>query len=328
MSTTVRISETYDLSTQVNKMGLVGIHTPSTEGIKALYPGLCMNHRYLRIVGCDVTLACASMLPADPLQIGTEAGDIAPQDMFNPILYTACSNDSFNALMARIYGEANVSTGLNVTQADFATGGSSIVITDDDDQFALYYGLLASPDGFRKAMPQSGLEMKGLYPIVYQMVSQYGNVVNPLSTDGDGELVKIDENGLESTSSGIQSAGVQPYQFRGPSMRMPRLPIHSGTLRTSSASTWAVSEIPTTYVALVVTPPAKLNRLYYRMKVTWTIEFSEVVPITEFSLPSAVTAGNLLYASDYTEQSKNMDTKTNSVDAKDADLELVMTSAR
>lgn len=326
MTTTVRISETYDLSTQVNKMGIVGIHTPSTAGIKALYPGLCMNHRYLRIVGCDVTLACASMLPADPLQIGTEAGSIAPQDMFNPILYTACSNDSFNTLMARIYHESNVATGMSLTKADFDT--------ETYDNFALYYGLLASPDGFRKAMPQAGLEMKGLYPIVYQMVSQYGNIVDPTSPTGAGAWTELASDGSEIVASGVQTGGkVSPAQFRGPSMRMPRLPLQQDSLYVDSNGKisldgTAETNIPTTYVGLIITPPAKLNRLYYRMKVTWTIQFEEVVPITEFTIDETQKVGRLLYASDYVEQSSNMDTTTNSVDAKNANLDLVMTSSK
>ncbi|ADB24814.1 ORF9 [Chimpanzee stool associated circular ssDNA virus] len=87
----VKVSETYDLSTQTDKMGFVGIHTPEGKLVYNMWSGLFKNFRKFRYASCDVTMACASMLPADPLQIGVEAGDIAPQDMFNPILYKAVS---------------------------------------------------------------------------------------------------------------------------------------------------------------------------------------------------------------------------------------------
>ena len=97
----VRISETYDLSTQVGKMGLIAVHTHSFHAISGAWGGLAKNHKFMRLVNCDITMACASMLPADPLQIGTEAGDIAPQDMFNPILFKGGSSRSGRGLHSR-----------------------------------------------------------------------------------------------------------------------------------------------------------------------------------------------------------------------------------
>ena len=42
---TVRISETYDLSTKVGKMGIVGIHTPTGSLIDKLWPGLVLQYK-------------------------------------------------------------------------------------------------------------------------------------------------------------------------------------------------------------------------------------------------------------------------------------------
>ena len=174
----VRISETYDLSTKVGKMGIVGIHTPTGGLIDKMWSGLVLQTDRFRFVKCDVAMACASMLPADPLQIGVEAGAIAPQDMFNPILYRAVSNDSMNNFLAFIQNCGassaikpilNKGSIVEVNNANFKESDSSTVV----DQFEMYYGLLAS-DGWRKAMPQSGLTMNGLYPLVYQVVNQYG----------------------------------------------------------------------------------------------------------------------------------------------------------
>ena len=156
-------------------MGIVGIHTPKGDLITRLWGGLAMQHKYVRFHSCDVTMACASLLPADPLQIGQEAGAIAPQDMFNPILYKAVSNDSMSNLQAWLSASAVDShfgkdgSVVDINDAEFRSSDDAVV-----SQFDMYYSLLGNPDGFRKAMPQAGLQMRGLYPLVYQVVSNYG----------------------------------------------------------------------------------------------------------------------------------------------------------
>ena len=187
----VRVSETYDLSTKVGKMGIVAIHTPTGSLIDKMWPGLVLQHKKVRFVKCDVAMACASMLPADPLQIGVEAGSIAPQDMFNPILYKAVSNDSMSNIQSYIqgYGSANIASTVAVNQGSVVdmnepgftkdyqgepTGSLNPGDPVQIDAFSIYYGLLADSDSWKKAMPQSGLTMRGLYPLVYQVVSNYG----------------------------------------------------------------------------------------------------------------------------------------------------------
>ena len=323
----VRISETYDLSTKVDKMGLIGVHTPGLETISQLYYGFLMNYKKYRLVGCDITLACASMLPADPLQIGTEAGDIAPQDMFNPILYTAVSNDSFNTLINRIYGLGPVS-------GSSLVGPQSIVASGDDafpnaldgvDQFNVYYALLAS-EGWKKAMPQSGLSMHDLYPIVYEVVDNYGNM-NAI-TAGQSSAINTLLRANVTTDTGEDITGTYLASvFRGDSKRMPALPTHRKQT-VGALSDWA-NPFPTTYVAAIITPPAKLHKLYYRMRVTWAIEFFDPVPSTEFdTLAGLNLSGQRTYASDYAAQSKNMDDTTDMVDVKDADVTKIMTAGK
>ena len=182
---TVRVSETYDLSTKVNKMGIVGIHTPTGSLIDKMWPGLVLQHKKMRFVKCDVAMACASMLPADPLQVGVEAGAIAPQDMFNPILYKAVSNDSMSNILAYLMGAGgepaldfpNVDKGsiVDINNTLFTSSpGATGELSPTYDQFKMYYGLLADSNGWKKAMPQAGLTMRGLYPLVYQVIHPYG----------------------------------------------------------------------------------------------------------------------------------------------------------
>lgn len=337
----VRISETYDLSTQVGKLGLVGIHTPTSELISQMWSGLSTNHKYMRFVGCDVAVACASMLPADPLQVGVETGDIAPQDMFNPILYKAVSNDSYNMILNRIIGEGTgVGSGV-VSSGQAPVNKNSIVASNDAlgdnlDQFEIYYGLLAGSDGWRKAMPQAGFEMRGLYPIVFSLVSNMGNNIawrtapttggNPYNSQGE-----VDNNVPTSIVSGDGVVnGTSPFgvTFRGPSMRMPALPTWYGIAETDQGATNGV-ELPQCYVAMIVLPPAKLSRLYYRMRVTWTIEFTEPIPYNEYSgWSNLAQTGAQSYGTDYAEQSSLMENKTNFVDTSGTFIEKVMTSGK
>lgn len=333
---TVRYTETYDLSTQIDKMGLIGIHTPTLRQLKALYPGLITNYKFLHVDSCDVVCACASVLPADPLQVGTEAGDIAPQDLFNPILYTAVSNDSFNTVVNRIYG-------LDTVNGTFGYSDDAFPDSSADD-FAVYYTVLASQDRWKKAMPQQGFSMDGLYPIVYHMLTTNANTVGSTSLAGR-------QIGTDSTGNGNTFSDDSQY-FRGNACRMPRIPLHTqmpGAITPSMSAKVGNSlvtfnpgacdpiddvpgqsvHIPTTYVCAILTPPAKLHKLFYRMRVTWTFTFEEVIPITEYArITDIANRASYFYQSDYANQSKVMDKTDSTVDVKNLDLERVMTAGK
>uniref|UniRef100_A0A8A4XCZ4 Capsid protein n=1 Tax=Chrysolophus pictus Smacoviridae sp. TaxID=2814972 RepID=A0A8A4XCZ4_9VIRU len=351
----VRISETYDLSTKVNKMGIVGIHTPTGGLIDKLWSGLVLQYRKFRFVKCDVAMACASMLPADPLQIGVEAGAIAPQDMFNPILYKAVSNDSMNNFLgfirnadslADFQGAFSKGSVVDVNNADFAFADGA---TTNADQFMMYYGLLADASGWKKAMPQAGLTMRNLYPLVYNVVSQYGQyqMDNAAGTDpgsmsipGPNSVGSIEGAAADhpvSTDGDVQT--ITTAYFRGRSMRMPAIntmvyapkanvdidivpgqtPNYRAFLRSNTG------DVPPAYVGLIVLPPAKLNQLYYRLKVTWTIEFSDLKSMLDIgSWASVLYAGQDAYGTDYADQVASMSATTAMVDTSGATIEKIM----
>lgn len=313
--TTVRITETYDLSTRLNKMGMIGIHTPSTSTIKGLYPGLWDSHRFFRLKKCDVTLACASMLPADPLQIGTEAGSIAPQDMFNPILYRAVTNETFDVLMGRM------NTLGNPTNWD---GGSANVSPEIfgslNGSTNAYYSLL-SERGWRKAMPQSGLSMRGLVPLVYPILNTYGNEAGPAGNATlSGSLPLVGDNG-EIT----YSANKNPY-FRGRAQRMPRLPTKSY----NSTSVYQPSDIsiPNSFVACLIMPPSKLHQLYYRLRVSWTISFEGVRSTNEYGSFTDISFNSSYVYTEYMPSSSKdqMEKDDSMVSSNDMDMERIMQS--
>lgn len=349
----VKVSETYDLSTKVNKLGIVGIHTPTGSLISRMWGGLALHHSKFRFVECDVSMACASMLPADPLQVGVEAGSIAPQDLFNPILYKAVSNDSMNNLLAYLQSYRGGT-------ADAAVDKNSVIDINDTvfsqevgtapvpvDQFNMYYSLLADSDSWKKAMPQSGLVMTGLYPLVYSVVSQYGAnnaVENALTHVGQKFILGDAGHAIPAPDAEFKfDQGIVNNVFRGPAMRMPaidttffggsggRLNGVSFTAPNEIAGDTSVSvgvndlAVPPAYVAMIVLPPAKLNQLYYRLKVTWTIEFTGLRSLIDIgNWAYLANAGSVAYGTDYADQSKAMTAKTSMVDADGASVNKIM----
>nr|BBE29371.1 capsid protein [Papio cynocephalus associated smacovirus] len=348
----VKIRETYDLSTKKDKMTMLGVHTPSMTWLVRQYQGFFLNCKKFRIDKCDIACACASTLPADPLQIGTSETDIAPQDMFNPILYRAVSNDSYDTLNSRLYSLGyfnSTTTGGSVDQAQEAFTGV--------DNFALYYSILARPDGFRTASPQSGFEMRGLTPLVWeQLYSEQAPYSTDLSVMSDPDNnVAINRPGAPGiTESGSAYTRV-PTSVRGSARPYPALPTYmahgsvvttgntniganSNTLGASSAGSRYVNlpDVPTVFVAQIIIPPSKLNLLYYRMVVEWTIEFIGVRPLSDIAPPTSMEFegknGNALaYFSDYDGVSSQSaktaelaEVDTSSVAVNNGNIEMVM----
>lgn len=349
----VRVSETYDLSTKVGKMGIVAIHTPTGSLIDKMWPGLVLQHKKVRFVKCDVAMACASMLPADPLQIGVEAGSLAPQDMFNPILYKAVSNDSMSNILSYIqgYGSAN-SSSFNMVNQGSVVDMNDPGFTDGAqtptqiDAFSMYYGLLADSDAWKKAMPQSGLTMRGLFPLVYQVVSNYGvngRPASPVNNNKGGANQDPFDDLQVVNGYNVKETSVAPIDqivnFRGPPMRMPSFDttiFDSSTKRDNMIVPSAnlahvksnVGYAPACYVGLIVLPPAKLNQLYYRLKVTWTVEFTGLRSMADIGSWSTLSdIGDISYGTDYAEQSQAMSSITNMVDTDGASIEKIMEGA-
>ncbi|APG55810.1 cap [Macaca mulatta feces associated virus 5] len=82
--------------------------------------------------------------------------------------------------------------------------------------------------------------------------------------------------------------------------------------------------IPPIYVACIVMPPSKLQQLYYRIRVDWAIEFSEIRPISEIMDWLAMSQfGNTVYFSDYA-TAHTLSTTTNTVDTTQVNINKVM----
>ncbi|ANC51537.1 putative capsid protein [Porcine associated porprismacovirus 10] len=296
-SISVSVSETYDLSTTKDRLGLIAIRTPSMIAVNKRYPGFIRNFKFLKVKSADVVLSCASSLPADPLQIGTTAGAIAPQDMFNPLLYKAVSNDSWNGLINRIYagglGLSSDSLGGSVRYFQDAFPQSS-----NSDCMAMYYSLLSDPS-FKKAHVQSGLEMRHLIPLVYHLLSSGGVVPanNGAQIAGNASMndqVYIGSNNIAGTSSILAYNGAG--SMKGRPVPMPPVEctpsVYHETQDNVVRGEWTptVGNIVPTYVGCIIVPPASLNITYFRMTIRWNLEFFGVASDIAKALPTSAVA--------------------------------------
>lgn len=321
-SVTVQLTETYDLSTKLGRVGLLGIHTPSSAQINSQYPGLIQNFKYAHIDACNVVCACASMLPADPLNVGSGSDEIAPQDLFNPILYRAVSNDSFDICLGRLKNAMSSQAYTSASSLDALQDAFNASTVTDYQNKQFYYSELSSP-GWSKAMPQQGFSMSGLYPICYEVLNTYGGTGSATDYQSTSALDMV---GTVSNSGGGTSqfsTNRSPATIKGKSARLPSIPLHNVIGSSSSVlQVW-----PVTYVGLVLLPFAERNIMYYRMSITWRVTFHGLCRIQDYQ--SVTGSANLtypfVYGSDYSTQSKDATATTEFLDVyNEANIEKVM----
>lgn len=326
----VKVRETYDLHTVRNKMTLIAIHTPEPDIIKRNWSGLMLNHKFYRPISCDVAIACASVLPVDPLGVGVDTGDVAPEDMFNPILYKAMTNESFSLIEARIQhlSAGGITSGVTT---DGKTAEANVnAATPFNDDFNVYYGLLADAHGWRHAMPQQGLVMNDLKPLVHEQLYNFGTggVASNVS-GGDSGTLKYPFNSGNTGSAQT----ISPVYIKGNAKPLPRMPCSVyPTSNTEVAPGFngsngnSQTDIPFVKccVAGIIVPPSRLHELYYRMTVTWTIELSEVVSLIEKAgWPALQAVGDATHLINYSFESKSVDNTTGMVDTN-VDINKVM----
>ncbi|ANC51525.1 putative capsid protein [Sheep faeces associated smacovirus 3] len=278
----VKVRETYDLHTLKGKMSVIGIHTPSDSIIARNYPGLLMQCKAYRPVKADVRLACASVLPLDPQGVGTTADDVAPEDVFNPILYKALSNFGMSQIDAYVN-----SAGYDIIGNTLDASNTGIDATDD---FDLYYGLLSQTHEWKHANPQQGLMMNDLVPLVYETYQSIGDNGRG-GADNPHVAIKPDD-----TIPTGQIGNISVQTFRGKAHPIPFLnctvPVaNSGNVDTRQngfiGSGYPNAQVgipaPKIYCAAILVPPSRLHQLFFRMVCEWTLEFSMIRPLGEIT---------------------------------------------
>lgn len=289
----VKVRETYDLHTIKNRMTVIGVHTPKPIILARNYPGLLMQCRSYRPVSADVRIACASMMPLDPLGIGTAEGDVAPEDVFNPILYKAMSNKGMSQLEARINGLMGIAPADPVDVRGDSANIDVDSFTSAIDEFPIYYGLLANTHEWRHASPQAGLSMTGLKPYVYEQLVNIGDdpgVIAGPQADVGVNADAFNYPGIDST----QAVGSKRH-ITGSAKPLPFMnctayttdgaanPFQPSEGESLGLPTFREQSIPwiNCMVGAIIIPPSRLHELFFRMVVEWTIEFSQIRPFGE-----------------------------------------------
>lgn len=161
--------EVIDVSTVPGKVGIFGIHTPDNVKPIKMLEGFYRQFRQMKYLGCSVKVQPAATLPADPLSVSYEAGEVAtdPRDLLNPIMVKGCHGETMNNALDVIFKDnaQGLGTSIDRYEYDFTEVGNVPVGIGD----GMYYSALSDPS-FRKYGVLQPFALNGLHPLVHQVV--------------------------------------------------------------------------------------------------------------------------------------------------------------
>lgn len=323
-------TETYDLKTVAGKMGIIGVHTPTSSALKKMFKGFFEQYKKVKINSVDIAGVCASAQSLTPGEIGLTEGLTDPRDVLNPILFKACTGENLNLLLDRIYG---------TTGSDF--GSMHRIETADTDDINAYYTMLAD-DSFRKFHPQGGVRVSDLKPFVHHVTTtqpfkwqnayapnpspRIGNSGNQGANTVDGSIQATGFGGSNGDTGANPSifvtAGLEPMPWLETTYESTITDI-SQTPEATVPATVLASSIPKCYCGVFILPPCILQPLYFRWSFMWHISFKDFRPAYEIGpIGTAVVeedAGGMNgnYSTYYNlyNQNKLLDTDLGSFDA-------------
>lgn len=284
-SINLTIHETYDLNTKVDAVTLLAIRTPSYKTVEKYVS--TRNWQKIKFNRASFRLACVSQLPVDPLGVGFEAGQVAPQELVNPMLFKTVTGESLGPILDVIYGtNATNDNGDSIKRVDakeIVEAALNNNTTMSATPLDMYYVLLGD-DSFRQAHPQAGLTAHNIIPLVREMYSTM-----PISN------TEVNYVGVEGSNSRNNSYGVGKFDvadgkiwanpgtsglefstgrvISGPTRPMPPIDTNAGSKSWNFEQSW-----PMSYCAICIMPPAIQKSLYYRCIVSWNITLSGFVP--------------------------------------------------
>lgn len=175
--------EIIDLQTVADNVTVVGIHTPTSKQPYEYLSGFFRQFKKYRYLGCSMALVPAARLPADPAQVGYDAGElpIDARDILNPVLFHGCHGNALGPILNQFIAGPDAST-------SFASARTTPSIDEWKKSFskgsawadmyeALYYRALTD-NTWLKAHPQSGFRKKGMHPLIYDVSTNHpiGNI--------------------------------------------------------------------------------------------------------------------------------------------------------
>lgn len=310
-----KFQEIYDMGTVSGRTTILAIHTPQGDRVQKLLGGFFRQFRKFKYSGCSVSMVPAAQLPADPLQVSFEAGDLTvdPRDLLNPILFHGCHGESLNSILNQY-----LNTGVTGATSSVNEGRPTLAEAE-----AGYYSALSDPS-FRKFGIQSGAKVS-LKPMVHPLVMS--NPIVPSSSDLSfytgtdkkddtifaqltGKATDLDSadnkynsgfenlgftvplvnnagisfvNGIAPVmfSSGLKSLGwlptttFPPALKEGQSLYSPDKSASSVPNPVVSASTIGPTILPKLYMGIFLLPPSYTQEMYFRLVINHYFEFRD-----------------------------------------------------
>lgn len=299
-------TEIYDIQTSPNAPTVLGVHTPEIELPFKMLGGFFRQFAKFRYAGCDISFVPVATLPLDPLQVGTEAGKTAPQDVVNPIIHKAFMGESLGSFFDTYFPQfTDVIFGnpdLPIPSVDVSSENTTAMATAFE---SVYYQAL-SDQRFFKSGVQVGFKRDGLVPLVRRVNSnmQFGPYANRDVLDASrlpSDVTEVDVTNIGnialnnqeldrsksmdfySTPPALFSSGAYPLDWLdtltkvglGGSDNVPAL---------SQGYAW----LPKLYMYFIMLPPSINTVMYFRMVIRHRFEFKEFQCMHPFGINTEV----------------------------------------
>lgn len=300
-------TETYDLNTAINELSLLAVHTPQANALKMHFKGFFENYKKYKIVACNIGMVCASQQSLTPSEVGLEAGQVDPRDVLNPILFKACTGENLNEILNQIYGNTGIVTDASSLGQHI---DSSIPATN------MYYQML-SDDSWRKEHPQRGLFVSGLKPYVHKIVTtqpfrwtgastaEWHDNPNIIGNPNTGQAPSVGTPNDYVAGFGSPGGNAMSYPYEKLNTPNPTVFISDGITDMPWLDTTfdgsipdgeggyvksqrLIVSVPRVFCGCIILPPAILQRLFFRMQISWHIMFKDFRPAYEIG----TVAGN------------------------------------
>ena len=305
-------TEVYDFGTKAGQVTVVGIHTPTGHMPNQMLGGFFTQFRKFKYAGCKVTIVPAAQLPADPLQVSYEAGEITidPRDMLNPVMFHGCYGDSLNAALnvaytnTKSYPDVGFQTDSTVS-VDQPFGSGNVWIDGAEDA---YYAALSDPS-WRKYGIQQGMRLPFMSPRVWNTATNMP--ILPADDGGVGSMgsydimLKISNQLKAAGQAGLDADEIHDGMFFNPAMefitgiedannkltaspqwmsagtkKLGWLPTYmpqqvDANANVALISTFKRVELPKIFMGVLILPPSYKQELYFRMSIQHYFEFKD-----------------------------------------------------
>lgn len=300
--------EVIDLHTEVGRVSVIGLHTPTGSTPRQLCPGFFQQFKRYKYLGCSVSVVPVATLPADPLSVSYEAGEptMDPRDLANPMMFHGCHGNDLGNILNRLYS-AGLVDGTDLTQilrSDSLDLMNMFNAEDDGEPVLqllenLYYRALTD-NTWKKAHIQRGFRKSGLRPRIYSLatnmqIQNAGSLGGGFNAPGpfQGDL---DLDPLDPSSSGfsdltdptvnpvryftprtvplgwLDTRQVVPYVPEGNVGSVPFADLDetiAGLVR--GKTIW--NELPKIFMGIILMPPAYKTEQYFRVIINHAFAF-------------------------------------------------------